>query len=50
MISYLWVGKEVKKIRYYLGNTSKKGPKLGKKSDMSRRVGQKWPQKIGYHM
>ena len=38
------------KIGYYLNNTSKKGPKLGQKSDMGRFVGQKRPPKIGYHM
>ena len=38
------------KIGYYLDNTSKKGSKLAKKSDMGRQVGQKWPPKIGYHM
>ena len=38
------------KIGYYLCITSKMGTKLGKKSDMGRQVGLKWPQKIGYHM
>ena len=38
------------KIGYYLFNSSKNGFRLGKNLDIGRQVGQKWPQKIRYHM
>ena len=38
------------KIGFYLSNSSKNSFRLVKKSDMGREVGQKWPQKFGYHM
>ena len=38
------------KIGYCLFYSTKNGLKLSKKLDMGRQVGQKWPQKIGYHM